>query len=309
MRSSDQARQPTQTVRKEKMKLRHGVVLGVAACLLVAGCGKGGKEPKGQVVATVNGQEITAIDLRNEMGDFRAPDAATRKAAERAALQQIIDRKLLAEVAKERKLDKTPDYVQQKRRVDEAFIVRYWQTSIAKSVPAPSKEEVERFVAANPDLYAARKVFVLDQIRAPMVRDPAVIEALKPLKTLADVGSLLTSKNIRFQQGSTTLDALTAPPEVVSQIMKLPADEVFVVPQGNLLTINHIRETRVVPAPAEVATVHATQYLKNQRTQTAVQRELSAALAAAKKEKDAVQYAKAYQPPAKAAVNPAPAQK
>lgn len=291
------------------MKLRHGVVLGVAACLLVAGCGKGGKEPKGQVVATVNGQEITAIDLRNEMGDFRAPDAATRKAAERAALQQIIDRKLLAEVAKERKLDKTPDYVQQKRRVDEAFIVRYWQTSIAKSVPAPSKEEVERFVAANPDLYAARKVFVLDQIRAPMVRDPAVIEALKPLKTLADVGSLLTSKNIRFQQGSTTLDALTAPPEVVSQIMKLPADEVFVVPQGNLLTINHIRETRVVPAPAEVATAHATQYLKNQRTQTAVQRELSAALAAAKKEKDAVQYAKAYQPPAKAAVNPAPAQK
>lgn len=291
------------------MKLRHGVVLGVAACLLVAGCGKGGKEPKGQVVATVNGQEITAIDLRNEMGDFRAPDAATRKAAERAALQQIIDRKLLAEVAKERKLDKTPDYVQQKRRVDEAFIVRYWQTNIAKSVPAPSKEEVERFVAANPDLYAARKVFVLDQIRAPMVRDPAVIEALKPLKTLADVGGLLTSKNIRFQQGNTTLDALTAPPEVVSQIMKLPADEVFVVPQGNLLTINHIRETRVVPAPAEVATAHATQYLKNQRTQTAVQRELSAALAAAKKEKDAVQYAKAYQPPAKAAVNPAPAQK
>jgi peptidyl-prolyl cis-trans isomerase C len=286
------------------MKLPHGVVLGMATCLLLVGCGKD-KEPKGQVVATVNGEEITAIDLRNEMGNFRAPDAATRKAAESAALEQIIQRKLLVGVAEERKLDKTPDYVQQKQRMEEAFLIRYWQQNVAKAVPPASKEEVASFIAAHPELYAERRVYVLDQIRSPLVRDPALINALKPLKSLPEVAALLTSKNIQFQQGEGQLDLLQTPPELAAQILKLPAGEVFVVPQGNIMTMNQIRETRIVPVTSEVATAHATQYLLAQRTQQAVQRDLGAALSAARKEKDAVQYAKAYEPQKAAPAAPA----
>lgn len=289
------------------MKLRFGLVLGAAACVLVAGCDKGGKEPKGQVVATVNGDEITAIDLRNELGNFRAPDAKVRKAAEQAALDRIIQRKLLFAAAEEQKLDKTPEYAQQKERMEELALIQFWQNRIATAVPPPNKDEIEKFVAANPDLYAARKVLLIDQIRTPMVQDATLIEELKPLKTLEEVTALLTAKNIRFQQGGAQLDALTTPPQVFNQIIKLPAAEVFVIPQGNLLTINRVRETRVAPVTPEVATAHATQLLRTERTQAAVQRELGAAVAAGKAKKDAIQYAKAYQPVAAPAAKAAPA--
>lgn len=287
------------------MALRYGVVLGAAACLLLAGCGKGDKEPKGQVVATVNGDEITVIDLRNEMGNYRAPDAATRKLAERAALEQIIQRKLLVHAAEEAKLDKTPEFAQQKERVEEAFLVKFWQDRVVKSVPPPSKEEIERFVAANPDLYAQRKVFVIDQVRAPMINDRTVIDQMKPLKTLPEITALLASKNIQYQQGQAQMDALTVPPELLAQIMKLPPQEIFVLPQGGILTMNEIRETRVVPVSNDVAQRHAARYLQAQRTQQAVQREFGQALAAARKEKDAVRYAKAYEPTAPKAAAPA----
>jgi EpsD family peptidyl-prolyl cis-trans isomerase len=288
------------------MKLRIGLVLGASACLLVAGCGN--KAPSGQVAATVDGKEITMIDLRNEMGGFKAPDAKTRKAAEQAALDQIVTRKLLATAARDQKLDKTPEYAQEKDRLEDLLLVRLWQNRIAKAVPQPSKDEVDRFIAENPDLYAAHKVLLLDQIQMPRVNDPALYNELKPLKTLPEVAALLTSKKIPYRQGTAQMDAFSVPPQVLSQILKLPSDDVFVLPQGNVITISHVNEVRVTPVPAEAATKHATQYLRTTRAQEAVQRELSSALARERAKKGMVEYAKAYQPaakPAKAAATPA----
>lgn len=288
------------------MKMRVGVTLAASACLVLVGCGKGGKEPTGQVAATVNGEEITMIDLRNEMGNFKAPDAKTRQVAERAALEQIVNRKLLVAAAQEQKLDKSLEYVQEKEKLDDVLLLRVWQNKVAKSVPAPNADEVSRFVASNPDLYAARRIMLMEQVRFPRTNDAKLIEALKPLKTMPEVTALLASRKVPFQEGQARMDALNTPPELVSQIVKLPPEEIFVVPQGNLLTVNKIRETQISPVPPQVATQHASQYLKARRTQEAVQRALSGALAAERAKKDAVSYNKTFQPPAKAA---APAKK
>jgi peptidyl-prolyl cis-trans isomerase C len=292
------------------MKLRFGVVLCASACLLLVSCGKG-KEPGGQVAATVDGKEITMIDLRNEMAGYTAPDAKTRKLAERAALDQIVVRKLLVASAEKQKLDQTPEFVQQKQKLDETLLVRFWQNKIAKSVPAPSKDEVDRFVAAHPDLYANHRVFLLDQIRMPRINDPALFVQLKPLKSLPEVAQLLTSKNIPFQQGETRLDALAVDPAIIDQLLKLPADDVFVMPQGNFLVVNKIREIQTTPVPPDVVTKHAIQVITARRTQEAVQRELGGALAGARAKKGAVKYAKGYEPPPppKAAAPATPAQK
>lgn len=279
------------------MKLRFAVVLYASACLVLVGCGK--KEPGGQVAATVNGKEITVIDLRNEMNGFSAPDAKTRKLAEQAALDQIITRKLLVGAAKKQKLDQSPEFVQQKEKVDETLLVRFWQTKVAKSVPAPSKDEVDRYVAAHPELYSSHRVFVIDQIRMQQVNDPTLPKQLSPLKTLPEVAQLLTTKKIPFQQGQVEIDSLRIDPRLVAAILNVPAEDVFAMPDGNLLLINKVRETRIDSVPADAAAKHAKQVLISQRTQETVQRELGGVLARARAEKDAVKYAKGYGPPAK----------
>src|SRR4029079_16187186 len=87
------------------------------ACWALCACDSGGKpvtagsEPTGQVVATVNGQEITLRELNAELGAAPPPiDPKAAKAAEQAALRSIIGRKVLAGAAREQGLDKTPDF-------------------------------------------------------------------------------------------------------------------------------------------------------------------------------------------------------
>src|SRR5687768_2411812 len=74
------------------------------ALLLTSACGeKREAAPSGQVVATVNGKEITILDLRQEAGT-----ANPGKPVEQAALNAIIARELLADEAKKQELDALP---------------------------------------------------------------------------------------------------------------------------------------------------------------------------------------------------------
>lgn len=289
-------------------RLKSGYLLAAAACVVLSGCGK--KEPTGQVVATLDGKEITAIDLSNEMQGFTAPNPQIRKQAERQALTSILNRKAIAAAAKEAGIDKTPGFAQQQQRVNEALLVQSWQASIAKSVPPPSKEEVDRFIAAHPDVYANHKIYEVEQIRMPRVNDPKLIADLRPLDTMESVGALLTERKVPFRVAADRIDTLGIDPEIVNQIAKLPPGEIFVIPAGNMLAVNRIVNTTVTPTPPDVATKHATQYLKNQRTQQAIARQFQSVIAAAQKD---VKYSKAFEPPpakapaAKAAASKAPA--
>ena len=58
------------------------------------------KAPVGQVVATVDGQEITVRGLNAELGGFATADPNVRAAAASATLRAIISRTILANAAR-----------------------------------------------------------------------------------------------------------------------------------------------------------------------------------------------------------------
>jgi hypothetical protein len=80
----------------------------IACFLLGAGCEQAG--PRGQVVAVVNGEEITTAALNEEAKARNILDAA-RPAVRAALLQDLVDRKLLAQKAIEQKLDRSPRHL------------------------------------------------------------------------------------------------------------------------------------------------------------------------------------------------------
>jgi EpsD family peptidyl-prolyl cis-trans isomerase len=261
--------------------------------LALASCGDKGA-PKGQVVAKVGKDEVTVLDLQSEMAGFQAPNAQVRKAAEQQALNAIVQRKILAELAKKEKIDKTPEFARQKERMDEVLLVRSWQEKLVKAVPPPSPEEVQKFVTEHPDLYSARKIIVVDGLRFPATQDPGLVQALQPLNTLEEVAAVLTQRKIPFGNGAGEIDTLRVDPRFAEQLLKLPPNEVFVAPQGNAVLVGHIREVKTVPVAANIATKHATEYLRNSRVREAVGRRFSSAIAAGQKE---VKYNKGYEPP------------
>jgi EpsD family peptidyl-prolyl cis-trans isomerase len=269
-------------------------VLALAVSLPLSGCGGSGKAPTGQVAARVNGQEVTVQELQAELAGFNAPDAKTRKLAEQRALQNIVARKLLAKAATDAGVAKSPDFAVQKQRMEENLLVQAWQNTLVKAVPPPAPEEIQQFIAQHPEFYANHKVFTVDQLRIPPINDPKIIEELKPLNSLEAIGQVLAGHGIRFTAAKATIDALAVDPALLNQIEKLPPGEVFVVPASNMLIANKITDTQVVPVPNDLATKHATQFIKSQRAQDSVRRQFGTVVSNPKAK---VVYNKAYAPP------------
>ncbi|MHB8530540.1 MAG: hypothetical protein ACYC8V_13655 [Caulobacteraceae bacterium] len=258
------------------MRTRRALALIPLACLAIGGCKFGkpaAKAPTGQVVARVEGQEITLRDLQAEMAGASFPDAKTRKLAEEQALQNIISRKILADEARKEGLDKTPDFALQKERTTDALLAQTLQNKVVASVPPPTREEADRFVADHPDIFAQRKIFTVDQIRFARPNDPAILNALAPLKTMDEVKAFLDADHIESSRDAANLDAVGADPRLIDAIMKLPPNEVFVIPSGQTILVNQIVATRVVPYTGEAAVNYATLLLRRQHAQQAVQRQ------------------------------------
>jgi EpsD family peptidyl-prolyl cis-trans isomerase len=251
----------------------------VGTALLVTGCGKkdGGELEKGQVVATVNGNDITVHELNAELQGSQLPANITpeqKKQVEQAALQQVVNRRILADIARERGLDKTPMYLLQERRADENILVQMLQRQMSGAIKQPTQTEIDTFIAQNPDLFAERKIFTIDQIQFEAPRDPAVLRKYQPLKTMDEVQTMLKQDGLEFKRAPSKLDVATANPQLVEQVLKMPKDDIFLIPAGRVMVANKITDTQVQPLTGDQANQLATSLLQQRKFQDLIKRDL-----------------------------------
>jgi peptidyl-prolyl cis-trans isomerase C len=242
------------------------VALVLSLGLTATACDKikrrlGGSKPGGQVVATLHGKEITALELRAEMGGFSSKDPKAVKAAQQQALQQIIMRDILSDKAIEQKLDKAPEFTIQANRNAKTLLAQIYESKLAQGIEPPTKQEAQTYIEKHPDQFAQRRLFVLDQIVAPAAQIP--MNQLEALKTLDEVKALLDRLSIPYQENSAAIDTLSANPKSVDEISKMPAGEVFIIPQGGqALIFNRVAQVRSVPFRGELAIQYALEALR-----------------------------------------------
>jgi EpsD family peptidyl-prolyl cis-trans isomerase len=264
----------------------------------------GGKTPTGQVVATVGDQEITQRELEAETPGLEKADPALRKAAQRRALNNIILRKILVKAANEEGVQKTPDFALRKQRADETVLVQAFQAKVTSQVPQPTPEEAVSYINDHPDIFAQRKIWVVDQIRMARPRDPNILKAYQPLKTIPDIEAQLNKDGLAYQRSSQKIDALGMDPSIAEQIAKLPAQEVFVMSSNNVLLINKIEQTEIQAFTGDTANQYALKLIRAQREQETVKRKFGEIV---QKALPTVHYGKDFQPPKPVAGAPAPA--
>lgn len=273
------------------------LVVCAASMLMLGGCEK---KVGGQVVAVVNGQEITQQELNAELNGQQIPQNADRKAIMAQLLQRVVDRKLLVDKAKEQGLDKSPTYLAQVQRAQDAVLIEMMTSSAAKSVPVPDAAAAQKFIANNPTMFAGRKRYQLDQIIFQAANDPALQAKLKPVKTLPEVESVLNSEGIKFQRGTTQLDTAILPSPIAARIATLPPGEPFIVPQNGQIVVNVIRNTVDVPTPTQQAQPAAVEIIRRQAVEEAMRKQVEQARAKAK-----ITYETGFAPPKPAATTPA----
>jgi EpsD family peptidyl-prolyl cis-trans isomerase len=284
--------------------MNKSLIASAAISLMVlAGCNKTEKLPEGQVVATVDGTEVTVHELNAELaliGDRAA--GAPAKLVESIALQRVIERKMLSSEATKLKLEKNPQFLLIKQRTDEGLLVQALQQDIQGKVPASTREAAQKFVAENPQVFGDRKIFTLDQIQ--FLR-PANIDQLplKLAKTMGEVERVLVDANIEFRRAPQQLDSLVINPVLTKEITKIAATangEPFIFsdqPQGApvpVLYVNNITNTATQPFTGEKAITYAQNLLQRQDVQKRLASELKRIQNAYKPK---IIYAKGYSAP------------
>jgi EpsD family peptidyl-prolyl cis-trans isomerase len=264
------------------------LLLVAGAAVALTGCGlfgdKGGKgdAPTGQVVAELDGQEITVLEVNAELAGTPIPPNMTRREAEKLALNNIITRRMLSKAAEERELTKKPEFLLQERRASEQLRVQALARDIAAKVVQPTRDEADKFIDENPAMFRERKFFILDQIQ--FLRPDNIDKLGFPAaKTMPEVEAILQANNIQFRRQPASLDTLGANPEFVREVTKVLAsnpNELFMFasrPQGApapVVLVNQVKETRVQPFTGDKAREFATNYLRNQRIQNALKAEV-----------------------------------
>lgn len=154
-------------MRRTYRHLAPALLLAAAAC---------SDEPQGQVVATVDGQEVTNRELVAELnagGHAANADAKTRA----AALEAVIDRKLLIGAARDALIDQLPAFQAEALRQRELALARLALRRAAEQVAPPAPNEVAAHLASQPWRYAQRTALVLERADPPAQGSTSVVDS------------------------------------------------------------------------------------------------------------------------------------
>ena len=272
---------------------RMTLITTVALSVAIAGCSK---KPTDQVVAVVNGEEISLPELNAELGTAQLPSGVDKKQVQQQLLQRLVDRRLLAQAAKEQGLDRDPQFIVDQRRMNESMLVERLAKRTNDTIPVPTAGEIDKFIAGNPSLFAGRQLYSVDQIAFATPADPTRLKALEPAKTMAEVMTVLQQLNIPFQRANRVVDSATVPPEQMQRITSLPKGEPFVVPSNGQVTVNVIVGAKAEPLPETQSRAMAVRALRSQALSKLGEQRLKDA-----RSKGKIEYQAGFAPPAKPA--------
>lgn len=269
------------------------MVAGFLGLMLLAGCGK---EPKGQVVAIVDGQDISTQDFTAEVQDLPIPDSIDRMTLRNTVLQGLIDRKLAVDEARKQGLDKTPDFLALKKRNEEELLAGLLGHKVAQTVPLPSEHDVQNYIATHPLQFARRQRLLFDQVAFAPPKDRRVLAVLANAHSLAAAEAALRSIGVAPVRGQAVIDTGLTETQLAEQLDRAPAGEPILLPQGDRLVAAVITGREPIERPVNIAKFAAAQVIRA----ADLLHESEAQIAALRSTAE-IQYSPGYEPEAPAA--------
>jgi EpsD family peptidyl-prolyl cis-trans isomerase len=228
------------------------------------GCSK--KAAEGQVVAVVDGEEVTRRDLAGEPGATAMSDGDAARSSLGVVLQGVVDRKLAAAEAQRLALDRTPQYVAQAKRLDEVMLSRTLFDRWAAEMPEPDKRAIARFVAANPQRFDGRKLFLVDRIETVMGQGQSA--ALAPLQSNDAIAAYLDSRSQSYRRERVVLDSSTLPLALYRRLLAQAPGNPLAIGKGDNLVALAVIEARDAPLNAAEGAAEAVKAIKQQAVQS-----------------------------------------
>ncbi|WP_298408389.1 EpsD family peptidyl-prolyl cis-trans isomerase [Janthinobacterium sp.] len=260
--------------------LTAGVILLTVAGL--AACGGDKQKKVGQALASVNGEEITALQLNEELQRAGVP-AAQQEAASKQLLEALIDRQVVENVALKEKIDRDPKVMQAVERAKALIISQAYMQKKLSGMAPPSKVEVEDYFNKHPELFSNRKQFDMRQLLiASKDMNDALKQVIDKSKSLDEVAAWMESNKIGFARGQVSRTTTDLAPELVAKLQSMPKGQLFIINEGERAMLMTIVDIKEVPVKLAAAAPQIEQYLVNTRAKDAAKQEMERLRAAAK---------------------------
>ena len=240
--------------------MRQRIIVAIVIALATTACQK---KASGQTVAVVNGEEVTASQLNSALAGMGNLPGGDTKEARQAVLQKLVDQTLLVQAAKSDGIDKSPEYLNQLQTATDDLLIKMLVSKRLNTAEIPSAEEISRFEASRPEMFAGRENWTLTQIVYPLPKNSAVTAKIAAAKTLDEIAQVLKSNGIQFTRGTKKLDTIVFPHDLYAQIAHLQPGEPFIAPGPDKAVANVISAREPNPTPADQARTLALNAMRN----------------------------------------------
>jgi EpsD family peptidyl-prolyl cis-trans isomerase len=266
------------------------IVAAVTVAILASGCTK---KAEGQTVAVVNGEEITVPDLNFALDLAKIPEGTDKDKARAQVLQQLVDRRLLAEQAQKEGIDKTPDFLNRERRAKEDLLISMLADRRLKTTQLPSDREIQNYIATHPEAFANRETWELDQVVFANPTNANLKSQIEGAHSIDQLITVLQNNKVAYQRQKNRLDTAVIPPEMFGKLNSVPAGEPFALSNGKQMVASAVTGREPHPLTGDDAKPVAADAIRKTETAKGLETMLKSLRSSAK-----IEYQPGYGPPA-----------
>lgn len=236
------------------------------------------KQVNTQVVAKVNGDEISIHQVNFGLSQLGKLDEAQTEMASKKVLEKLIDLQLLEQKAIEAKLDRDPNVMQaleasKKKMLAQAYI----QKEIA-NIPKPTTKDIDSFYESHPELFSKRHVFNLQELAIGNGSEQVqAIESVVESKTnISEVAEWLKQEGYQFSLNANVRAAEQLPSKLLEELKNRQVGDMITVVNGKSVNVINIAALEQQPISKDKAKPIIEKYFVNKRKKEKVKSRMDA---------------------------------
>ena len=257
------------------------------------------KKKTGQALVSVNGKEVTMLQLNEEIKRANVRPEQY-EAASKQLLESLIVRQLILDEAIQNKLDRTPDVMQARDRANAQVIAQAYMQGIVSKIAKPTQAEIDEYFQKHPEFFSQRKQFDLITVRvATKDLSSELKKTIDAAKSVDQVVTWLDKNKVPYLRSLASRSSTDLPPQMAKMLQEKSKDTIFIVNEQEnslLISVNAIKDS---PITLAAAAPQIERFLLNQKYKEATDAEVTRLRAAAK-----IEYLNAKAPESSAADKP-----
>lgn len=254
------------------------VTSSLLIALVLSACGghEGGDKNKTQVVARVNGEEITVHQL-NQVLRTMGPAAANNPAASKNALEGLVNQTIGVQEAKKQKLDRDPAVLQAIETSSQRMLLDAYLSKSLQKTAAPSLTEVQEYYTKHPELFANRRLYVFNQlaVKAGKVDVASLGSKVAETKKLEEFITWLKEQGVEYNLITEAKPSEQLPMPLLANMQKLQIGDIGYLKANDGIVAVEILQTVQQPLSEAQARPFIERFLSRQKQTVAAQKLLT----------------------------------